>query len=405
MREERKQMFGFHNVVARVDATQRSYALKVICDDILRKTLGGKGLATHLLLSYNAPNCDALDPESHLVLAIGPASGTNIPGSGCHGVFAKSPQTGYCAESYAGDHVAECIAGTGFDAVILHGASQTPVWLEASEETIAFHSAEHLWGLGRQETENHITEWMREHRPAARKCGVVVIGPEAENPVAASIMNKDSWRSAGGAGIGAVMGSKKVKAVVFWGNRQKELANPQVIDHIAKDLAQRATNHANAAAGRLAHAPMWGTGVGLKIVPSELAGMTGLNRIQGKAEVFAELEDRLTILDSLILCRSHLDLYQWEELAAIIKGITGLELTKESMRSIAGGITDGSRRFNLWQGVTAEEDGFPGLFWAETFSEMGGTVGEEQMKQLLTDYYGARGWDEKGKPPDGRARN
>jgi aldehyde:ferredoxin oxidoreductase len=398
-------MFGFHNVVARVDVTQKSYALKVICDDVLRKTLGGKGLATHLLLSYNSPNCDALDPESHLVLAIGPASGTDIPGSGCHGIFAKSPQTGYCAESYSGDNVANCLAGTGFDALIIHGASKTPIWLEASEERIGFHAADHLWGHGTQETENHIREWMREHRPAASKFGVVVMGPEAENPVVALKLKQDNWRSAGGAGIGAVMGSKKIKAVVFWGNRKKELANPRVVDRIAKDLAQRATNHANAAASRAAHAPVGGQGVRLKLVPSELARMTGLNRIQGKAEVFAELEDRLTILDSLILCRSQLDLYQWDELAAIIKGITGLELTKESMRSIAGGITDGSRRFNLLQRVTTEEDDFPGLFWDEAFSEIEGTVGEEQVKQLLADYYGARGWDEKGKPPDGRARN
>ncbi len=396
-------MFGFYNVVARVDATQKSFALKVMSDDVLRRTLGGKGLATHLLLSYNSPNWDALDPESHLVLAIGPASGTDIPGSCCHGMFAKSPQTGYYAESYVGDHMAECIAGTGFDALILHGASHAPVWLEASEEMIGFHAADHLWGLGTQETENYIREWMKEHRPAAKKCGVVVISPEAENPFAVSFVKKAHGRSAGDLGIEAVMGSKKIKAVVFWGNRQKELANPQLVEHLAKELAQRATNHLNAAAYKPTRVARWGTGVGLKTGPGELSRMIGVDKIHGRAEVFAELEDRLTILDSLILSRSHLDLFQWEELAAVIKGITGLELTKESMRSIAGGITDGSQRFNLLHCNAAEAGGLPGLFWSEAFSQIGGTVGEEQMKQLLADYYRARGWDEKGRPPDERA--
>ncbi|GEM_PF-1795839 len=395
-------MFGFYNVVARVDATQKSFALKVISDDVLRKTLGGKGLATHLLLSYNSPNWDALDPESHLVLAIGPASGTGIPGSCCHGIFIKSPQTGYYAESYAGDHVAECIAGTGFDAVIIHGASQDAIWLEASDQTIRFHTADHLWGLDAQETENHVKAWMKEHRPAAGKCGVVAIGPEAEKLVAVSVVQKDNWRSAGGTGIEAVMRSKKIKAAVFWGNRQKELSDPQLVQHLARDLTQRATNHANGGAGTPTHAPKRDARANLKPSPNELIG---LNRIQGKAELFTEMEDRLTILDSLILCRSHLDLYQWEELGAMIKGITGLELTKESMRSIAGGITDSSRRFNLREGLTAEQDSLPELFWAEAFPEIGGNIGEGQLKSLLADYYKARGWDEKGKPPDERARN
>jgi len=265
-------MFGFYNVVARVDATQKSFAFKVIPDEVLRKTLGGKGLATHLLLSYSSPKVDALDPGSHLVIAIGPASGTDIPGSCCHGIFTKSPRTGYYAESYAEDNVGECIAGTGFDAVIIHGASENPVWLEASEETIGFHAADHLWGLDAQETESLITAWTKGHRPAARKCGVVTIGPEDENSVAASAIRNDNRRPADCPGIRAVMASKKIKAVIFWGNRRKELANPDLVEHLARDLAQRATGHTNKAGCTSTHAPGRIAGAGSKLAPHAVKG-------------------------------------------------------------------------------------------------------------------------------------
>jgi aldehyde:ferredoxin oxidoreductase len=391
-------MFGLYNVVARVDATQKSFALKVISDEILRKTLGGKGLATHLLLSYDSPDVDALDPESHLVLAIGPASGTGIPGSCCHGIFTKASQTGYYAEFHAEANVAECIAGSGFDAVVIHGASQDPVWIEASEETIAFHPAEDLWGLDTQQTENRIVAWIREHRPAARKCGVVAIGPESENPTAVSANENNKWRPGGNTGIGTVIGSKRIKAVVFWGNRHREVADPHLVEHLARDLAQRATRQANGASCSFTHAAGWGQKAGSKLSPNELFKLIGLNPIQGKADALAELEDRLTILDCLILCRSHLDLYLWGDLAAIIRGMMGMELTDAGMRSIAAGIINGSRRLNHWEAATTEGDGLPEPFWAKVFSEIGGTVGEEQMKQLLSDYYRVRGWDDTGRP-------
>ena len=86
------------------------------------------------------------------------------------------------------------------------------------------------------------------------------------------------------------------------------------------------------------------------------------DQIPGKAVMFTEWEDRLTIFDSLILCRFYRDLYQWEDLAAMIKGVTGLDLEKPDMRSIAGAITDNTRRFNVREGLTPEEDKLPKRF-------------------------------------------
>ena len=123
-------MFGFYNLVLRIDATQKSFDLKTMPDDVLKKTLGGKGLATHLLLAHNPPGVDPLSPDNHLIFAIGPVAGTGIWGSCRHAVFTKSPQTGFYSESYSGGKAADHMADAGFDAVMIHGAAEEPMWIE-----------------------------------------------------------------------------------------------------------------------------------------------------------------------------------------------------------------------------------------------------------------------------------
>ncbi|MFH1082627.1 MAG: aldehyde ferredoxin oxidoreductase N-terminal domain-containing protein, partial [Pseudomonadota bacterium] len=88
-------MFGFYNRVLSVDVTLRTFDRLPISDDVLGKTLGGKGLATNLLLDHNPPGVDPLHPDNRLIFATGPATGTGIWGSCRHGVFTKSPQTGF----------------------------------------------------------------------------------------------------------------------------------------------------------------------------------------------------------------------------------------------------------------------------------------------------------------------
>jgi aldehyde:ferredoxin oxidoreductase len=126
--------------------------------------------------------------------------------------------------------------------------------------------------------------------------------------------------------------------------------------------------------------------------------MVDPDQIQGKAAIFTEWEDRLTIFDTLILCRFYRDLYQWEELATIIEGTTGLRLTKDDMRSIASSITDNARRFNVREGLTPKDDHLPSRFHNEAL-ESGKVITRGQMSQLLEEYYQARGWDKMGIPP------
>ena len=133
----------------------------------------------------------------------------------------------------------------------------------------------------------------------------------------------------------------------------------------------------------------------------ELSNMIPPDQIQGKAAMFAEWEDRLTIFDSLILCRFYRDLYQWDQLAAIIKGTVGLDLDAAAMRRIAARISDDVRRFNVREGLTPKDDRLPKRFHEEALPDTGKVITREDTAILLREYYQARGWNEEGIPPNG----
>ncbi|MBR9979606.1 MAG: aldehyde:ferredoxin oxidoreductase, partial [Desulfatitalea sp.] len=203
-------MYGFYNMVLKIDASQKSYELQMISDDLLQRTLGGKGLATHLLLENNPQGVDPLSPDNHIIFANGPAAGSGIWGSCRHGVFTKSPQTGFYSESYSGGKLSERMATCGFDAVMINGAADGPVWLEIDDDAVHFHPADDLWGLPTYDTEDRVMAWVKAHRPDSGPCGVICIGPAGENRVSFAVIENDYWRSAGRTGVGAVLGSKKI---------------------------------------------------------------------------------------------------------------------------------------------------------------------------------------------------
>ena len=237
-------MFGFYNMLLRVNASHESFELKTLPDQVLCDKLGGKGLATHLLLENNPPGVDPLSPENHIIFTTGPVAGTSIWGSCRYGVYTKSPQTGFYSESYSGGTVAEHMASTGFDAIMVYGSADRPVWLEISEDSVTFHSAEDLRGLDTFETENRVKAWIKENRPESKKCGVITIGPAGENLVSFAVIENDYWRSAGRTGVGAVMGSKNIKAIAFRGKSKKKLADPSLVKEFSKTLARKSREDA-----------------------------------------------------------------------------------------------------------------------------------------------------------------
>lgn len=224
-------MKGFFNKILWIDLTEKTFHAQHVDDDILRKTLGGKGLATHLLLEKNPAGVDPLSPENLVILALGPVSDTMIYGSSRYGLFTKSPQTGLFSESYAGGHVAEHMSRCGYDAFVLKGGCDKPVYLEITDQGVVFHDAQHLWGKDTYEAEDTVKDEV-----GLPKCGIITIGPAGENKVVFAVVENNYWRSAGRTGVGAVLGAKNVKALAFHGERQREMADPDGVKAFVKEI-------------------------------------------------------------------------------------------------------------------------------------------------------------------------
>jgi aldehyde:ferredoxin oxidoreductase len=119
--------------------------------------------------------------------------------------------------------------------------------------------------------------------------------------------------------------------------------------------------------------------------------------IEGKAAMFVDFEDRLTLFDCLILCRFYRDLYPWHALGEIIEGVTGLEGDQTSLRKISYRISDTVRAFNIQEGLRRTHDKLPARLHKEPL-EKGQLIGEAELDTMIADYYRLRGWDEEGRP-------
>ncbi|MFO7749590.1 MAG: aldehyde ferredoxin oxidoreductase family protein [Desulfobacteraceae bacterium] len=231
-------MKGFFKRLLIVDVTEQTSEVQAIDDALLKKYMGGKGLGTHLLLEHNPAGVDPLAPENCLIVGLGPASDSAVYGSCRYGLFTKSPLTGFYGESYSGGRAASAMSKAGYDFIIIKGAAKDPVWLEISDTEILFHTADELWGKETYETEDLVKE----------KCGkkgsaALVIGPAGENLVRFAVVENDYWRSAGRTGMGAVLGSKKIKAVVFHGEQERPFHDPERLKQYSKNMLKELKNH------------------------------------------------------------------------------------------------------------------------------------------------------------------
>ena len=587
-------MYGFYGRILVVDLTAKRFSIETVDDAILGAFLGGKGLGSYLLWTRNPPQVDPFSPDNHVILATGPLCGSLVWGGSRYGVFSKSPQTGLYAESYAGGRVPEAIDAAGYDAVVIHGQSNVPTVLEIDPDGVTFHQADKLWGMDTHQTEKAVLKRFSVPGKSRVKTGALVIGPAGENQVCFSVIENDYWRSAGRTGIGAVLGSKQIKAMVFRGGRRRIPADGNGLRTFAKAMARAGKNDTQVAAyknkgtammvkimneaggfptrywsegtydrweaigsdalherchvkpraclkcfmacGRLTtvrhgrHAGLklegpeyetiyafgglcaidrieeiaylndlcdrlgmdtitagnlcglaieatrrgkisgdldyghvdaiaallgdiayrkgvgkvlargirsaaveWGLedmavhvkglepagydprllkGVGLGYATAgrgachlratfykpELSGMIDPETTDGKAALYIDFEDRLTLFDTLILCRFYRDLYPWETLAEIVAYATGCRLERAELKAVGSRICDTVRRFNIREGLTAQDDRLPKRIHREALKG-GHRITERQLQHMLSDYYRLRGWSRDGCPP------
>ncbi len=586
-------MHGYYGRILVVDLSKRTFEIEPVGDEILSSCIGGKGLATRILLDRNPPGVDPLSGENHLVFATGPVTQSRVWGSSRYGVYSKSPLTGFYVESYSGGRVPEAIDSAGFDAIVFKGKGEKPTVASVHPDGVEFFDAGDLWGADTYLAESEAVSRFAVAGKDYRKPGAVVIGPAGEKMLRFAVIENDKWRSAGRGGVGAVMGSKLLKAVVFQGDRKRSIADPAGLAEYAKAFSKAGVenagvkaykalgttmmvavmNKANAfpteywksgtcdhwekisgqrfhennevkanacakcfmACGRLAtiqkgrheglviEGPEYETiyafgglclideieeiaylndicdrlgmdtitagnlcaftieavkmgrveydvdygnadkvaklledianrrgigdilangikyaakewelediavhvkgmepagydprtlkGMGLAYGTSdrgachlrttfykpELSGMIAPDAVEGKAELLIHFEDRLTIFDTLILCRFYRDLYTWEELEKVLALITGLSVSRETLREIAANISTMTRKFNLREGLRPEDDRLPSRLHREALPT-GHSLGKEEMDRMLADYYRARGWSKEGIP-------
>ncbi len=224
-------MDGLYGKFLRINLSTQEVKEETILEDIQRKYLGGKGLAAYLMLNYMEANIDPLSADNKLIFAIGPATGTTVPASGRHGVFAKSPLTGFFGESYSGGYTAAAIKKTGYDAIMIEGAAEKPLYLHVSDQGVKFEDASDIWGKESYETEDALLQKVNVDGAQA-----VSIGPAGENLVRFACIKNNYWRSAGRSGMGAVMGSKKLKGIVFSGDQKAPLADEAKLKDYVKNL-------------------------------------------------------------------------------------------------------------------------------------------------------------------------
>jgi len=214
-------MKGWNGKILWVDLSKPESKILDADPSLLHSYVGGRGLAAKLLWDNVPPGADPLGPENVLVIAAGPITGLPGPSTGKLVVAAKSPLTHGYGDGNIGTRAAVEMRRAGLDAVVVKGVSEKPVYLYVEDGKAELRDAEHLWGLDTFEAERRLLE---EHGKSA---GTLIIGPAGERGVRFATVMSQEGRSGGRTGIGAVMGSKRLKAVVFRGSRWPETADPE----------------------------------------------------------------------------------------------------------------------------------------------------------------------------------
>ena len=206
-------MNGYGGSILRVDLAKGTYEKTPTPDALIRDFVGGRGFGAYFLYKEVPAKADPLGPENKVIISCGPLSGLMIPGAGKMDWTTKSPLTGGYASSSLGGMMTAEMKYAGIDSIILSGISPKPVYLFIDDEKIEIRDAANYWGKGAIEVEREMKHTFGE------EFQIAVIGPGGENGVLFSSVNHDYGRQAGRGGVGTVLGSKKVKAIVIHGTK------------------------------------------------------------------------------------------------------------------------------------------------------------------------------------------
>jgi aldehyde:ferredoxin oxidoreductase len=231
--------------ILRVNLSTGSISKQAFSEADARKYVGGRGLASKILYAELERGINPLGRENKLVYATGPFAATGFPLNSRWLAAAKSPLTGIWGESTCGGTFAVQLKKAGYDAIVVEGTSNTPVYVNIIDDQAEIRSANDLWGMSTLETEVRIAKELgipqrREDNPA-----VVEIGPAGENLVKFASIMHTAHRAAGRGGLGAVMGSKKLKAIAVRGTKKIPIAKPEKLKEINTKASRETVTSTN----------------------------------------------------------------------------------------------------------------------------------------------------------------
>jgi aldehyde:ferredoxin oxidoreductase len=216
-------MHGWTGKLLRVDLSNHSTTIEELDAEILHIYLGGRGLGAYLLYKEVAPDADPLGPGNILAFCTGTLTGVRVPTGGRSSMSTLSPLTGTIFDANTGSQFGVRLKWAGYDALVITGKSETPVWLEVDHTGAAIHPAKEVWGLEIPDTVARLK---------AKNTAVMSIGPAGENQVLFASIADEKGRSYGRGGVGAVMGSKNLKAIAVAGADRPGIADQEIYDFI-----------------------------------------------------------------------------------------------------------------------------------------------------------------------------
>jgi aldehyde:ferredoxin oxidoreductase len=241
----------FTGKILRINLNTDKTTIETLEETFYRRHFGGRGLISYVLLNELEPKIDPLGPENKLIFACGPVTGAPISGSGRNSVGAKAPLTYAYGEAEAGGYWGAELKRAGFDAIIVEGRAQSPVYLWIRDQNVEVRDASKLWGEEIKKSQEFIRKDLDN-----KTAKVAPIGPGGEKQVRYACVINDMNHAAGRCGMGAVMGSKNLKAIAVKGSTNVPVHKPKWLQKMAQWMAQNVDSVAHTL-------HTYGTGVGM----------------------------------------------------------------------------------------------------------------------------------------------
>jgi len=222
---------GWNGKILRIDLSKRKAISEDYDSNLALNFLGGRGFAVKILWDELPIGLDPLSPLNKLIFAAGPLTGLTVVSTGKLVVASKSPLTGGYGDGNLGSNAAIHLRRSGFDAIVIEGSSNKPIYLYIENGRVEFNSAEDLWGLKTFDVENRLKSIH------GSECGVLSIGPAGENLVKFATIISQEGRSGGRPGMGAVMGSKKLKAIVLKGTGSIPVYDEKKLNELGREAS------------------------------------------------------------------------------------------------------------------------------------------------------------------------